>query len=49
MTGDQVHTSRQLLTATDELTRRVRKAQRGAWFPLVLLGLVVATSGSAAS
>ena len=44
MTGDQLHTPRQLLTATDQLTRRVRKAQRGAWFPLVLLGLVVAAA-----
>ncbi len=33
---------RQLLTTTQELTRRVRSAQRGTWFPLVLLGLVVA-------
>jgi hypothetical protein len=32
---------RQLLAATQEFTRRVRKAQRGTWFPLVLLGLVV--------
>src|ERR1022692_2330795 len=32
---------RQLLLGTRELTRRVRRAQRGAWFPLVLLGLVV--------
>ena len=33
---------RQLLLGTRELTRQVRRAQRGAWFPLVLLGLVVA-------
>jgi hypothetical protein len=33
---------RQLLLGTRELTRRVRRAQRGAWFPLVLLGLVAA-------
>ena len=32
---------RQLLSATHELTRRVRQAQRATWFPLVLLGLVV--------
>ena len=32
---------RQLLSATRELTRRVRRAQRGTWFPLLLLGLVV--------
>jgi hypothetical protein len=31
----------QLLSATHELTRRVRQAQRATWFPLVLLGLVV--------
>ncbi len=31
---------RQLLSATRELTRRVRRAQRGTWFPLLLLGLV---------
>ena len=29
-----------MLTTARELTRRVRKAQRGTWFPLVLLGLV---------
>jgi hypothetical protein len=34
-------TPRQLLSATHELTRRVRQAQRATWFPLVLLGLVV--------
>jgi hypothetical protein len=34
-------TPRQLLSTTQELTRRVRKAQRGTWFPLVLLGLVI--------
>jgi hypothetical protein len=33
---------RELLLGTRELTRRVRRAQRGAWFPLVLLGLVAA-------
>lgn len=33
---------RQLLATTQELTQRVRRAQRGTWFPLVLLGLVVA-------
>jgi hypothetical protein len=31
----------QLLTTARDLTRRVRQAQRGTWFPLVLLGLVV--------
>ena len=35
-------TPQQLLSDTRELTRRVRRAQRGAWFPLVLLGLVAA-------
>jgi len=39
--GHFVDTPRQLLTTAQELTRRVRKAQRGTWFPLVLLGLVV--------
>jgi hypothetical protein len=34
-------TARQVLSATEHLTRRVRQAQRGTWFPLVLLGLVV--------
>lgn len=33
-------TPRQLLSTTQELTRQVRKAQRGTWFPLALLGLV---------
>lgn len=37
-------TPRQLLSTTRELTRRVRKAQRGTWFPLVLLGLVAAAA-----
>ena len=31
----------QLLSATHDLALRVRRAQRGTWFPLVLLGLVV--------
>jgi hypothetical protein len=47
MTDKQVPTAdgpRQLLSTTRELTRRVRKAQRGTWFPLVLLGLVVAAA-----
>jgi hypothetical protein len=35
-------TPRQLLSTTQELTRQVREAQRGTWFPLVLLGLVAA-------
>lgn len=34
-------TPRQLLANAQELTRRVREAQRGTWFPLALLGLVV--------
>jgi hypothetical protein len=33
--------ARRQLLSTHELTRRVRRAQRGTWFPLVLLGLVV--------
>jgi hypothetical protein len=33
--------ARQVLSSTDQLTRRVRQAQRGTWFPLVLLGVVV--------
>jgi hypothetical protein len=33
--------AQQVLSTTDQLTRRVRQAQRGTWFPLVLLGLVV--------
>lgn len=37
--------SHELLAATRALTRRVRSAQRGAWFPLLLFGL--ATLGSA--
>jgi hypothetical protein len=40
--GRAAESSRQLLLGTRELTRRVRRAQRGAWFPLVLLGLVAA-------
>ena len=45
MTEEQVPAAgspRELLLDTRELTRRVRWAQRGAWFPLVLLGLVAA-------
>ncbi len=45
MTEEQVPAAgspRELLLGTRELTRRVRRAQRGAWFPLVLLGLVAA-------
>jgi hypothetical protein len=37
-------TPRELLSATRTLTRRVRVAQRGAWFPLLLFG--VATFGA---
>jgi hypothetical protein len=36
--------ARQALSTTRRLTRRVRHAQRGTWFPLVLLGLVVVAS-----
>jgi hypothetical protein len=39
-----VDAARQTLSTTRQLTRRVRHAQRGAWFPLVLLGLVVVAS-----
>jgi hypothetical protein len=34
-----VGASHELLAATRALTRRVRSAQRGAWFPLLLFGL----------
>lgn len=40
-----VGASHELLATTRALTRRVRSAQRGAWFPLLLFGL--ATLGSA--
>jgi hypothetical protein len=30
--------ARELLSATRQLTRRVRRAQRGTWFPLLLFG-----------
>ncbi|WP_158845437.1 hypothetical protein [Streptomyces sp. NRRL WC-3742] len=33
-------TPRELLAGLDDLTRRVRAAQRGAWFPLLLLGVL---------
>jgi hypothetical protein len=39
-----VDMARQALSTTQQLTRRVRHAQRGTWFPLVLLGLVVVAS-----
>ena len=39
-----VDTARQALSTTRQLARRVRHAQRGTWFPLVLLGLVVVAS-----
>jgi hypothetical protein len=39
-----VDTARQVLSTTRQLTRRVRRAQRSTWFPLVLLGLVVVAS-----
>lgn len=39
-----VDTAREALSTTRQLTRRVRHAQRGTWFPLVLLGLVVLAS-----
>ena len=44
MTDDShtsAHAAQQVLSTTDQLTRRVRQAQRGTWFPLALLGLVV--------
>jgi hypothetical protein len=34
-------TPHEVLAGLRELTRRVRAAQRGAWFPLLLLGLLV--------
>lgn len=33
-------TPREVLAGLDDLTRRVRSAQRGAWFPLLLLGVL---------
>jgi hypothetical protein len=42
--ADSVDAARQTLSTTRQLTRRVRHAQRGTWFPLVLLGLVVVAS-----
>src|SRR5690349_5765303 len=33
--------ARQVYSTTEHLTQRVRQAQRGTWFPLLLLGLVV--------
>ena len=36
--------SRELLATTRALTRRVRSAQRGAWFPLLLFGLATLAS-----
>jgi hypothetical protein len=47
MTGkpaDSADAARQVLSTTQQLARRVRRAQRGTWFPLVLLGLVVVVS-----
>jgi hypothetical protein len=47
MTGnpaESVDAAREVLSTTQQLTRRVRRAQRGTWFPLVLLGLVVVAS-----
>jgi hypothetical protein len=42
MTGESdVDAAREALSTTRQLTRRVRRAQRSTWFPLVLLGLVV--------
>ena len=44
MTNEQAplaDTPQQLLSSAQDLTRRVRRARRGTWFPLVLLGLVV--------
>jgi hypothetical protein len=40
-TAPSANMARQVLSTTDQLTRRVRQAQRGTWFPLALLGLVV--------
>jgi hypothetical protein len=40
----QAGSPRELLRATRELTRRVRSAQRGTWFPLLLLGGLVFAS-----
>jgi hypothetical protein len=39
-----VDAARQVLSTTRQLARRVRRAQRGTWFPLLLLGLVVVAS-----
>ncbi|TWF82321.1 hypothetical protein FHX44_118270 [Pseudonocardia hierapolitana] len=39
-----VDTAREALSSSRQLARRVRHAQRGTWFPLVLLGLVIAAA-----
>lgn len=44
MADDQVPVTdspRQLLSATHELTRRVREAQRATWFPLLAISLAL--------
>ncbi|MEV5752547.1 hypothetical protein AB0L00_32435 [Actinoallomurus sp. NPDC052308] len=40
-TAPSADVAREVLSTTRELTRRVRRAQRGTWFPLALLGVVV--------
>ncbi|QYN34132.1 hypothetical protein K1T35_37750 [Pseudonocardia sp. DSM 110487] len=43
-TAPSVDAARQVLSITRQLAHHVRRAQRGTWFPLVLLGLVVVAS-----
>jgi hypothetical protein len=43
-TVPQPGTPQYLLSGTRELTRRVRAAQRGAWFPLLVFGVVSVAS-----
>ncbi|MFF7897610.1 hypothetical protein ACFZCV_02150 [Streptomyces sp. NPDC007920] len=40
MSASPADTPQALLATARELTRRVREAHRGTWFPLLLLGLV---------
>jgi hypothetical protein len=42
MADQPVDSQRHLLAANPQLAQQVRRAQRATWFPLVLLGLVVA-------
>jgi hypothetical protein len=42
--SDRTSSPRELLRATRELTQQVRAAQRGTWFPLLLLGTLVFAS-----